>query len=181
MVWVEPREITVEGELPPEYPTVQRADDLQPAKIVDCMPNQTTMEITAQNIKVLELCMSKYLENRGLSKTQVAAYISDVSMNARQFKFRLDVQPPFFLTLHLPEQWKIKGATVNGEAADLFLYDSSLNSVFIGMLGSSSTVDVVLQLEPLLESGVGLIASFAVTLIVIALVKSLVKKLMKRF
>jgi hypothetical protein len=180
MVWVEPREITVEGELPPEYPTVQRADDSQPAKIVDCMPNQTTMEMTAQNIKVLELCMSKYLENR-LPKTTVATYVSGVSIFAREFKLRLDVQPPFFLTLHLPEQWKVKGATVNGKAADLFLYDSSLNSVFIGILGSSSTVDVVLQLEPLLESSVGLIASFAVALIVIALVKSLVKKLMKRF
>jgi hypothetical protein len=181
MVWLPPRELTVEGILPPEYPTVQPADGTQPASIVDSMPDPTTIEVKAQNVMLLELNMPAYLENRGLSKIQVAAYISDVSIGARQFKVHLDVQPPFFLTLHLPKQWKVKGATVDGKTPEIYAYDPDANTVFMGITEASSPVDVVLQLEPTMESITNAVVGVFAIIIIIPFIKAVIKEAIEAF
>jgi len=181
MVWLPPRELTVEGTLPPEYPTVQPADGTQPATIVDSMPDPTTVEVNAQNVMLLELNLPAYLENRGLSKTQVAAYVSDVSMSARQFRIHLDVQPPFFLTVHLPKQWKVRGATVDGKTPELYAYDPDANTVFVGITEASSPVDVVLQLEPAMESITNVVVGVFAIIIVVPFIKAVIKEAIEAF
>jgi len=181
MVWVPPRELTVEGTLPLEYPTVQPADGTQPATIVDSMPDPTTVEVKAQNVMLLELNLPAYLENRGLSKTQVAAYISDVSMSARQFKFHLDVQPPFFLTVHLPKQWRVRGATVDGKTPEIYAYDPDANTVFVGITETSSLVDVVFQLEPAMESITNTVVGAFAIIIIIPFIKTVIKEAIEAF
>jgi hypothetical protein len=181
MVWLPPREVTVEGALPPEYPTVQPADGTQPASIVDSMSDPTTVEVKAQNVMLLELNLPAYLENRGLSKTQVAAYISDVSMSAKQFKVHLDVQPPFFLALHLPKQWKVRGATVDGKTPELYAYDPDENTVFVGIAETSSPVDVVFQLEPAMESITSAVVGVFAIIIIIPFIKAVIKEAIEAF
>jgi hypothetical protein len=181
MVWIPPRELTVEGVLPPEYPTVQPANGTQPASIVDSMPDPTTVEVKAQNVMLLELNLPVYLENRGLSKTQVATYISNVSMGARQFKFHLDVQPPFFLTLHLPKQWKVRGATVDGKTPGLYAYDPDENAIFIGITEASSPVDVALQLEPTMESITNAVVGVFAIIIIIPFIKTVIREAVEAF
>jgi hypothetical protein len=181
MVWLPPREVTVGEVLPSEYLTVQPADGAKPASIVDSMPDPLTVEIKAQNIMLLEMDIPVYLENRGFSKSQVAAYVSNVSMSARQFKFHLDVQPPFFLTAHLPKQWRVRSATVDGKTPELYAYDPDANTVFVGITETSSPVDVVLQLEPTMESITNAVVGVFAIIIIVPFIKAVIKEAIEAF
>ncbi len=177
MLWVG------EGEAvpPPEYPTVVPHDETQPRVVEASMPSPTTMEIKTQNVKVLELNLLKSLESQGLSKGQIATYVANVAATAREFKFNLEVQAPFFLMVDVPKQWKVKGALVDGKPPNVYLYDPVDSVAFIGIVETASTVTVSLQLEPTAQSAANIIVSFTAGLMAIILIKSVAKKLVEAF
>lgn len=177
MVFIEPRRISIEGLKPSEYLTVTPIDPSQPSVIEDSMPDQTTLQVKTQNVKIVELNFPSYLANRGLSPSEISNYISTISLNANQFKIYADVETPFFLTLHIPKQWKVRRVTVDGKEPDVYVYDAKESVVFIGLTETSSPVEMILQLAPTIQTTTDMIVSFISGLMLTALIMSVAKKL----
>ena len=107
--------------------------------------------------------------------------MANVAATAREFKFNLEVQAPFFLMVDVPKQWKVKGALVDGKPPNVYLYDPVDSVAFIGIVETASTVTVSLQLEPTAQSAANIIVSFTAGLMAIILIKSIAKKLVEAF
>jgi hypothetical protein len=193
MVFVPEEQITIEGEAPaPKIPVAVKTDGEAVATVVASMPDPLTLNLSLQNLKVLDFNLEEFLKERGMSQSQIGAYIQDVNMNASNFT--LNVNPSEAETLllfHVPKQWNVKRVLVNGkeptyymeeygETVKVWLYDKTEGVVFTPITASSPAT-VTLELQPTLTTtinqiAVGAVAFMAIYAFIIPLIKSLIRR-----
>jgi hypothetical protein len=193
MVFVQEETIIIEGEAPaPKIPIAVKTEPEAVATVVASMPDPLTLELSLQNLKVLDFSLEEFLKERGMSQSQIGAYIADVNMNAS--RFTLNVNPSEAETLllfHIPKQWNVKRVLVNGkeptyyleeyaETVKVWLWDKSEGLVFTPIMASSPAT-VTLELQPTLTTtinqiAVGVVAFMAISAFIIPLIKSLIKR-----
>jgi hypothetical protein len=193
MVFAPEEVITIEGEAPaPKIPMVVKTDSEAVATVVAKMPDPLTLELSLQNLKVLDFNLSEFLKERGLSESQINAYIQDVNMNAS--RFTLNVNPSEAETLlffRVPKQWNVKRVLVNGkeptyymqdlgEEVKAWIWDKNEGMVFT-LIFASSPVTVTLQLQPTMQTAINQIVQgtavfAALSYLMVPIIKEFIKK-----
>jgi len=179
MVWITPRKVIVEGVAPPEYTTVERTEPEKVAVIEDTMPTDTEMKITIENVRILEIYLERYLLTRGLSAGEVNSYVTRMSMYGREFRMTLDVKPPFFMILHYPKPWRIRGVMVDGKVPMGLVIDPVEALIFIPLVESSSPVEVTIELEPIAQANINAMVSAVVAVLAVMVFKPFLKSIIR--
>jgi hypothetical protein len=193
VVFVPEEQITIEGEAPaPKIPIAVKTDSEAVATVVAKMPDPLTLELSLQNLKVLDFNLSEFLKERGMSESQIGAYIQDVNMNAS--KFTINVNPSEAETLllfHVPKQWNVKRVLVNGkeptyymeelgEEVKVWIWDKNEGIVFTPIFASSPAT-VTLELQPTMQTAInqvvlGMGAYMALSALIVPLIKEFIRR-----
>ena len=193
MVFAPEETITIEGEAPaPKIPMIVKTDGAAIATVVASMPDPLTLELSLQNLKVLDFNLQEFLKERGMSQSQISTYIANVNMNASKFTLNVNPsEPETLLLFRVPKQWNVKRVLLNGkeptyymeeygETVKVWLYDKNEGIVFTPIIASSPAT-ITLELQPTLTTTINQIATGAVAFMtILALIIPLIKSLIRR-
>jgi len=182
MAWqgITTRKLAITEELPSEYLTVGRIDKTKPAIIEDLMPAYNCIHIKAENTKVVELHLERYLESRGLTRTQILNHVNTISMYERIFKVVIEAKSPLFFAMHIPRVWRIKSVTVDGKVPPATIVDVRGGAIFVPILESSSPAEVILELEPSTQYVMNVTVGLLAGVTALTLLKPFTRLLLRR-
>jgi hypothetical protein len=193
VVFVPEEQITIEGEAPaPKIPIAVKTEPDNVATVVAKMPDPLTLELSLQNLKVLDFNLQEFLKERGMSQTQIATYIQNVNMNASRFTLNVNPsEPETVLLFRVPKQWNVKRVLVNGkeptyyieeygEEVKVWVWDKNEGVVFTPILASSPAT-VTLELQPTMQTAInqivqGIAAFAALSYLLVPTMKEFIKK-----